>query len=334
MLNPQYTFDSFILGDGNNFAGGAAQAVADGPAKAFNPFFIYGSTGLGKTHLLHAIGDRVLKKSKRARVTYLLCERFTEELIQAVQNRQIAKFRKKYLRTDLLLLDEVEFLVRKSPIQKEISHLFSLMHEAKKQIVLAGRLDAEALQDLEKCLVSRFEWGLVTDIEPPDAETRLAILRRKIGLLGIHVPEEIVKFLARRIHTSVRQLEEALTRIATYTGKLTTEVVKSLLRDILKQERRRNLSIEGVQYLVAKHFDIPVADMTRKRRAGSSVFPCQVAMYLCHQVNRRSLNTIGAAFGGVALDEVLQACGHVNDRKNTDAEVRQVVHYLTKELKR
>ena len=332
MLNSHYTFDTFILGEGNKFVCGAAYAVADAPGKLYNPLFIHGGLGLGKTHLLHAIGERVLKKNKRAQVAYLPCERFANELIQAVQNSQIAKFRRKYLRTDVLLLDDIQFLTGKERIQEEFYQTLNALHEAKKQIVMTGSLAASQAQELEKRLVSRFEWGLATDLQPPDGKMRLAILQKKMGLQGIQLPEEIVQFLARRVHTNVRRLEEALTRVSTILRKLTMEVVKGLLWDILQQERRQSVSIEGVQYLVANHFDIPVVDMTKRRRSGSSVFLCQIAMYLCRNVNRRSLSSIRAAFGGCAEDVVLHACGLVKDRMKTDAHALQIVRHLQKQL--
>jgi chromosomal replication initiator protein len=337
-FNPKNTFESFVVGNNNNFACAAAQAVAQAPGKSYNPLFLYGGVGLGKTHLLHAIGQHVVASKKGARVAYLSSEKFTNEYIDGIQNNQLARFRKKYRQTDVLLIDDIQFLAGKERIQEEFFHTFNALHEAHKQIVLTCDRPASEIQNLEQRLVSRFEWGLVTDLQPPEIEMRVAILQKKAQIMGVQLPEEIINFLANRIRTNIRRLEGALIRVASYaalTGKkLSVEVVEGLLREILNEEGRYSINMEVIQKKVAEHFDIRLADMTSKRRPESIAFPRQVAMYLARQMTDTSLSAIGEAFGGRDHGTVLHACRLVKDRMSVDANVRQVVSYLEKALMR
>ncbi|MGO9704140.1 MAG: chromosomal replication initiator protein DnaA [Limisphaerales bacterium] len=337
-FNPKNTFESFVVGNNNNFAYAAALAVAQAPGKSYNPLFLYGGVGLGKTHLLHAIGQHVSGNKKGAHVAYLSSEKFTNEYIDGIQNNQLAKFRKKYRQTDVLLIDDIQFLAGKERIQEEFFHTFNALHESHKQIVLTCDRPASEIQGLEHRLVSRFEWGLVTDLQPPDVEMRLAILQKKAQIMGVTLSDDIMNFLANRIRTNVRRLEGALIRVASYaslTGKkLTIEVVEGLLREILHEEGRFSINIEVIQKKVAEHFDIRLADMTSKRRPENIAFPRQIAMYLSRQMTESSLNTIGEAYGGRDHGTVLHACRLVKDRMEVDANVRQVVHYLEKQLMR
>lgn len=336
LFNPKNTFETFVVGTNNNFSFAAAKAVAEAPGKSYNPLFLYGGVGLGKTHLLHAIGQHVAATKKGARVAYVSSEKFTNEYIDALQNNKLFGFRKKYRQTDVLLIDDVQFLGGKERIQEEFFHTFNALHEAHKQIVLTCDRPASEIQGLESRLVSRFEWGLVTDLQPPDIEMRLAILKKKAQMMNVTLPEEIVNFLATRIRTNIRRLEGALIRVASYaslTGKkLTIEVVENLLREILHEEGRQTISIEVIQKRVAEHFDIRLADMTSKRRPENIAFPRQIAMFLSRQMTESSLNTIGEAFGGRDHGTVLHACRLVKDRMEVDSNVRQVVHYLEKQL--
>ena len=337
-FNPKNTFEAFVVGNNNNFAYAAALAVAQAPGKSYNPLFLYGGVGLGKTHLLHAIGQHVVSNRKGVRVAYLSSEKFTNEYIDGIQNNQLVKFRKKYRQTDVLLIDDIQFLAGKERIQEEFFHTFNTLHESHKQIVLTCDRPASEIQGLEHRLVSRFEWGLVTDLQPPDVEMRLAILQKKAQIMGVTLPEDIMNFLANRIRTNVRRLEGALIRVASYaslTGKkLSIEVVESLLREILHEEGRFSINIEVIQKKVAEHFDIRLADMTSKRRPENIAFPRQIAMYLSRQMTENSLNTIGEAFGGRDHGTVLHACRLVKDRMEVDSNVRQVVHYIEKQLMR
>ncbi len=337
-FNPKNTFDTFVVGANNNFAFAAAKAVAETPGKAYNPLFLYGGVGLGKTHLLHAIGQHVNGSKKSARVSYVSSEKFTNEYIDAIQNNKLATFRKKYRHTEVLLIDDVQFFAGKERIQEEFFHTFNALKEAGKQIVLTCDRPPSEMQGLENRLVSRFEWGLVTDLQPPDIEMRLAILQKKAACMNVTLPDDVINFLATRIRTNIRRLEGALIRVASYaslTGKkLTIEVVEGLLREILHEEGRQTISIEVIQKKVAENYDIRLADMTSKRRPENIAFPRQIAMYLARQLTESSLNVIGEAFGGRDHGTVLLACRLVKDRMEVDANVRQRVLHLEKLLMR
>ena len=337
-FNPKNTFDTFVVGNNNNFAYAAAQAVAQAPGKSYNPLFVYGGVGLGKTHLLHAIGHHVVGHKKGARVAYVSSEKFTNEYIDGIQNNQLVRFRKKYRQTDVLLIDDIQFLANKERIQEEFFHTFNALHEARKQIVLTCDRPASEIQNLELRLVSRFEWGLVTDLQPPDVETRVAILRKKEKMMNTNLPDEIVNFLANRIRTNVRRLEGALVRVASYaslTGKeITTDSLETLLRDALHEEARHTLTIDGIQKKVAEHFDIRLADMTSRRRPQNVAFPRQVAMYLSRTLTDRSLVDIGESFGGRDHGTVMHACRLIETRMSGDQRLRQTVSYLQQSLQR
>lgn len=338
LFNPKNTFDTFVVGNNNNFAHAAALAVAQAPGKSYNPLFLYGGVGLGKTHLLHAIGQYVSDHKKGAKVAYVSSEKFTNEYIDAIQNNQLMKFRKKYRQTDVLLIDDIQFLAGKERIQEEFFHTFNALHESRKQIVLTCDRPTNELNNLEQRLVSRFEWGLVTDLQPPDVETRVAILRKKEKAMNVSLPDDVMNFLASKIRSNVRRLEGALIRVASFaslTGKkLSVEMVEGLLRDLLSEESRYTISIEAIQKKVSEHCDIRVADMVGKRRPEHIAFPRQVAMYLARQLTESSLSTIGDAFGGRDHGTVLHACRLVKDRMEVDQSVRQLVLYLEKQLQR
>jgi chromosomal replication initiator protein len=337
-FNPNNTFETFVVGNSNTFAHAAALAVAQAPGRSYNPLFLYGGVGLGKTHLLHAIGQHVAHHKNGARVTYVSSEKFTNEFIDAIQNNQLVKFRRKFRQADVFLIDDIQFLAGKERIQEEFFHTFNALHEARKQLVMTCDRPASEIQNLEERLVSRFEWGLVTDMQPPDVETRMAILGKKANLMGVQLPAEITNFLAQRIRTNIRRLEGALVRVASFsalTGKeLTLEVVEGLLREILHEEGRFTINIEGIQKKVADHFDLRLSDMSSKRRPENIAFPRQIAMFLARQLTGSSLNTIGEAFGGRDHGTVLHACRLVKDRMQLDSNVRQVVSYLEKQLMR
>ncbi|MGC8989076.1 MAG: chromosomal replication initiator protein DnaA [Verrucomicrobiia bacterium] len=337
-FNPNSTFETFVVGDNNSFAHGAALAVAQAPGKAYSPLFVYGGTGLGKTHLLHAIGQYVVEHRKRSRVVYLTSERFTNEYIDAIQSNQLARFRRKYRQVDVLLIDDVQFLANKERIQEEFFHTFNALHEARKQIVLTCDRPAGEIQNLEHRLVSRFEWGLVTDLRPPEFETRVAILRRKEQALGVRLPEEVVDLIATRIRSNVRRLEGAFIRVASYaslTGNpVTIQRAEELLHEVLYEEGRQTITIEVIQKRVAEYYDIRLADMTSKRRPENIAFPRQVAMYLARELTDSSLSVIGEAFGGRDHGTVLYACKQVKNRMETDQNVRDAIQHLKRELQR
>lgn len=338
LFNPRNTFETFVVGSNNSFAHAAAIAVAKEPGKSYNPLFLYGGVGLGKTHLLHAIGQHVVGHKKNAKVAYVSSEKFTNEYIEAIQNSSIAKFRRKYRNVDVLLIDDVQFLAGKERIQEEFFHTFNTLHEQHRQIVMTCDRPAGEIQGLEHRLVSRFEWGLMTDLQPPDIETRVAILRTKEQAMGVKLPEEVINFLASRIRANIRRLEGALIRVASYsslTGKqASVEISENLLRDVLSEESRVAITIEVIQKKVAEHYDIRVADMTSKRRPENIAFPRQVAMYLSRNLTESSLNMIGEAFGGRDHGTVLHACRLVKDRMEIDVNVRETVKNLERRLQR
>lgn len=333
-LNSKNSFENFVVGSSNSFAHAAALAVAQSPGRAYNPLFIYGSTGLGKTHLMQAIGLSVMAKGK-ADVCYASCEDFLNEYIDALQHSGLAGFRKKYRHIDVLLIDDIHFLAGKERIQEEFFHTFNALHGHHKQLVLTCDRPASEIPGLEQRLISRFEWGLVTQLEKPDVETRMAILRKKAEQMNYPLSEAICLFIAEHVHTHIRQLEGALLRVASYASltkkPLGIENVEVLLRDVLDQERVAAVTIEGVQRIVAEYFDLRLGDMTSKSRPQSIAFPRQMAMYLSRHLTSSSLPTIGNAFGKNHAT-VLHACRLVEKRMKTDASLRQTVTALKERL--
>src|ERR1041385_1920497 len=337
-MNPKNTFGAFVVGPSNHFAHAASMAVAQSPGKAYNPLFIYGGVGLGKTHLMQAIGQYANSKKKTSKVVYISSERFINEFIAAIQNSSLVKFRKKYRQADILLIDDIHFLGGKERLQEEFFHTFNSLFDAHKQIVMSSDRPANEIPGLEQRLVSRFEWGLVTELQPPDMETRVAILRKKEELMQIKLPDEIIFFLAEKIRSNVRRLEGALIRVASYaslTGaELTPQAIEHLLRDALHEESRRSITVETIQKRVAEHFDIRMADMTSKRRPQNIAFPRQVAMYLTRKLTSGSLSDIGESFGGRDHGTVLHACRLVESLMEQDPSLRQTISYLNQQLQR
>ncbi len=337
-LNPRNTFESFVVGPNNEIAHAASLAVAQLPARTYNPLFIYGGVGLGKTHLMQAIGQYVWGKKKSSKVMYLSSELFINEFIDAIQHSNLVKFRKRYRQADLLLIDDIQFLGGKERSQEEFFHTFNTLFDGHKQIVLSSDRPASEIANLEKRLVSRFEWGLTAELQPPDIETRMAILRKKARTMQIKLRDDVFEFLANRIRTNVRRLEGALMRVASFaslSGKeLTQEVVEHLLKDILQEEARHSVTIEQIQRRVAEHFDVRLADMTSKRRPANIAFPRQVAMYLARELTKASLNEIGDAFGGRDHGTVLHACKLVKKRMHEQDTLRQTISFIDSSLQR
>ena len=337
-LNPRNTFESFVVGPNNEIAHAASLAVAQTPSRTYNPLFIYGGVGLGKTHLMQAIGQYVWAKKKNAKVMYLSSELFINEFIDAIQHSNLVKFRKRYRQADVLLIDDIQFLGGKERSQEEFFHTFNTLFDGHKQIVLSSDRPASEISNLEHRLVSRFEWGLTAELQPPDIETRMAILRKKARTLQIKLQDEVFEFIANRIRSNVRRLEGALMRVASFaslSGKeLTQEVVEHLLKDILQEEGRHSITIEQIQRRVAEHFDVRVADMTSKRRPASIAFPRQVAMYLARELTKASLNEIGEAFGGRDHGTVLHACKLVKKRMGEQDNLRQTISFIDSSLQR
>src|SRR5438309_8533040 len=337
-LNPRNTFESFVIGPNNEIAHAASLAVAQSPARTYNPLFFYGGGGLGKTHLMQAIGQYVLAKKKNVKVIYLSSELFINEFIDAIQHNNLVKFRKRYRQADLLCIDDIQFLGGKERSQEEFFHTFNTLFDGHKQIVLSSDRPASEIANLEHRLVSRFEWGLRAELQPPAIETRLAILRKKARGMQIKLPDETFEFLANRIRSNVRRLEGALMRVASFaslSGKqLTGEVIEHLLKDILQEEARTSITIEQIQRRVAEHFDVRLADMTSKRRPASIAFPRQVAMYLARELTKSSLNAICDAFGGRDHGTVLHACKLVKKRMKEQDSIRQTISFIDSALQR
>jgi chromosomal replication initiator protein len=337
-LNPRNNFESFVVGPNNEIAHAASLAVAKTPARTYNPLFIYGGVGLGKTHLMQAIGQYVGTNKKGAKVMYLSSEVFINDFIDAIQHNNLVKFRKRYRQADLLLIDDIQFLGGKERSQEEFFHTFNTLFDGHKQIVLSSDRPPSEIANLEHRLVSRFEWGLTAELQPPDVETRMAILRKKAHTLQIKLRDEIFDFLANRIRTNVRRLEGALMRVASFaslSGKeLTNEVVEHLLKDILQEEARHSVTIEQIQRRVAEHFDVRLADMTSKRRPANIAFPRQIAMYLARELTKASLNEIGDAFGGRDHGTVLHACKLVKRRMQEQDNIRQTISFIDSALQR
>src|SRR6202165_1200286 len=338
-LNPRNTFESFVIGPNNEIAHAASLAVAQSPARTYNPLFIYGGVGLGKTHLMQAIGQYVSAKKKSTKVMYLSSELFINEFIDAIQHNNLVKFRKRYRQADLLLIDDIQFLGGKERSQEEFFHTFNTLFDGHKQIVLSSDRPASEIANLEHRLVSRFEWGLTAELQPPAIETRMAILRKKARTMQIKLSDEVFEFLANRIRSNVRRLEGALMRVASFaslsSGKeLTQEVIEHLLKDILQEEARQAVTIEQIQRKVAEHFDVRLADMTSKRRPANIAFPRHIAMYLVRELTKMSLNEIGDAFGGRDHGTVLHACKLVKKRMKEQDSIRQTISFIDSSLKR
>lgn len=337
-MNPRNTFDSFVVGANNQFAHAAALAVAKNPAKTYNPFFVYGGVGLGKTHLIQAIGQYVAANRKNSRVLYITSERFCNEFIDAIQNGKLVRFRNRYRQADVLIIDDIQFLGGRERSQDEFFHTFNTLFDGHKQIILSSDRQPSEIRNLEQRLVSRFEWGLTAEMQPPDIETRVAILRKKAQSLHVRLGDTILEFLAQKIRTNVRRLEGALMRVAAFASlsgrELNAEAVEHLLKDILQEEARRTVTIDQIQRQVAEQFDIRLADMTSKRRPANIALPRQVAMYLARELTKTSLSEIGDAFGGRDHGTVLHAHRLIRTKMDSDEKLRQIVSFLDTQLNR
>jgi len=313
-------------------------AVAQAPAQAYNPLFLYGDTGLGKTHLMHAIGHAILRNNPDTKVAYLSTEKFTNEFIQALQENALTKFRQRYRHVDVLLIDDVQFLSGKERIQEEFFHTFNDLFESSKQIILSSDRRASEIQKLEARLVSRFEWGLPADIQAPDFETRLAILRTKAATLKFNIPADVANFIAQHISKNIRRLEGALIKVASYatlTGKtIDLAATEMLLQDVLMEQAQNQLTIEIIQKKVADHYQIRHSDMTSKRRPNNIAIPRQIAMYLSRTLTKHSLQDIGDAFGGRDHGTVIHACKAVDNMMEQDTTARGSIEILRNQLSR
>ena len=337
-LNPRNTFDGFVVGTGNQLAHAASVAVANAPGRAYNPLFVFGDTGLGKTHLMHAVAHQMLANKPDAHIAYVSTEKFTNEYIHAIRENKLTAFRRFYRTVDVLLIDDIHFLAGKESTQEEFFHTFNDLFESGRQIFLASDRPANEIEKLENRLVSRFQWGLVTDIQPPDLETRTAILRKKASAMGLELDDGIMGFLAERVSRNVRRMEGALTRLASYNSLMSQELdlntVSRLLGDLLKEEASDAITVEKIQREVAEFYKVGVSDILGRRRTSQIVLPRQLAMYLSRTLTGDPLASIGHAFGGRDHGTVIHACRQIEHLMDQDGTVNRGVEYLTKKLSR
>ena len=337
-LNPKYTFDSFVIGSSNRFAHAAALAVAEAPAQAYNPLFIYGGTGLGKTHLLQAIAAYVTEHTGDLSAKYVTSETFMNDFINSLRDKRIDGFKQRYRHYDVLLIDDIQFFEHKERIQEELFHTFNSLYEARRQIVISSDRPPRAIATLESRLRSRFEWGLITDIQPPDLETRIAILRKKVKTDAIHVPDtQVLTFIASRISTNIRELEGALTRVVAFSSltarPMTVELAQEVLKDVFPQGEMPEISVEQIQQTVVERFGMTMQELTGDRRSQQIVYPRQVAMYLCRELTDSSLPKIGKKFGGRDHTTVIHATSKIAKLIKEDRNVYNLVQELTARIK-
>ncbi|MCM3638800.1 chromosomal replication initiator protein DnaA [Sporosarcina luteola] len=328
MLNPKYTFDTFVIGSGNRFAHAASLAVAEAPAKSYNPLFIYGGVGLGKTHLMHAIGHYIMEQDPSSKVVYLSSEKFTNEFINSIMNNKAGDFRNQYRNVDVLLIDDIQFIAGKEQTQEEFFHTFNTLHEESKQIIISSDRPPKEIPTLEDRLRSRFEWGLITDIAPPDLETRIAILRKKAKADGLlDISDDVMLYIANQIDTNIRELEGALIRVVAYSSlvnmDITTDLAAEALKDIIPNSRPRTVSILDIQKTVGEHYNIRLEDFTAKKRTRAIAFPRQIAMYLSRELTDSSLPKIGSEFGGRDHSTVIHAHEKISKQLKDDQNLQQ-----------
>lgn len=332
--NPKYTFDNFVVGASNQFAHAASLAVAEAPARAYNPFFIYGGVGLGKTHLLNSIGNFVMEKTN-LRIAYVTTEQFTNEVINSIRYDKMIDLRRRYRNVDMLLIDDIQFLAGKERTQEEFFHTFNTLYEDRKQIVLSSDRFPKEMPSMEERLRSRFEWGLIADLQPPDLETRIAILRKKSEDEGIAIGDEVIQLVAENLKSNIRELEGALIRLgayATLTGKIiTTEMAKTILRDLLGH-KRKFITLEDVQEVVASRFNVKISDLKSKRRTKTLVHPRQIAMFLSRELTASSFPEIGREFGGKDHTTIIHACRQIEKALNNDTALRTTLESLKDEI--
>lgn len=334
-LNPRFSFNNFVVGPSNRFAAAASQAVAESPAKAYNPLFIYGQVGLGKTHLMQAVTHQIEKIHPNLKICYTTSERFTNELIEAIRHRSTTQFRQKYRTIDVLLIDDIHFIAGKESTQEEFFHTFNALHNSRKQIIISSDRPPKEIANLEERLSSRFAWGLIADIQPPDYETRVAILRKKSERELVSVPDNVICFIAEQIKTNIRELEGALIRVVAYSlleeKPVTLELAKAVLKDMVK-ESVKIISVEMIQRKVAEHFKITVADIKAKRRNRNVILPRQIAMYLTRKLTGLSLPEIGGAFGGKDHTTVLHSFKKIDAEAITDKSLQRTLEELVTEI--
>lgn len=342
-LNPKYTFETFVIGNSNSFAHAAALAIAENPAKDYNPFFMYGGVGLGKTHLMHAIGHRIIQNHPEKRVLYISCEKFTNELINSLVNTNLKPefFRQKYRNVDVLLVDDVQFLAKKERVQEEFFHTFNALKDANKQIILSSDRPPKEIEKLQDRLCSRFEGGLIADVQAPDLETRIAILKKKTILENLNVPDDVMTYIASRIDNNIRELEGALTRVVAYASfnhyPINNQIAMQALQNIMVKSIQeatptKVISVKFIQEIVANYFKLTIAELNGKKRNRNIALPRQIAMYLCRELTDLSLPRIGKNFGGRDHTTVMHACDKIKKQTIKNMETAKVVETLRKKI--
>lgn len=336
-FNMHNTFDTFVIGPGNRFPHAASLAVAEAPAEAYNPLFIYGGVGLGKTHLMHAVGHHVLSNKPNAKVIYTSSEKFTNEFIKSIRDNETEAFREKYRKIDVLLIDDIQFIQNKEQTQEEFFHTFNELHQNNKQIVISSDRPPKEIAKLEDRLRSRFEWGLIVDITPPDYETRMAILQKKIEEENLDIPPEALNYIANQIQSNIRELEGALTRLLAYSklqGKpITTELTAEALKDIIQSPKSKKITIQDIQKVVGQYYSVRIEDFSAKKRTKSIAYPRQIAMYLSRELTDFSLPKIGEEFGGRDHTTVIHAHEKIANDIKSDPTFKQEVENLEKEIR-
>ncbi len=336
-LNPYYTFESFVVGSCNQFAHAAALAVANGPAKNYNPLFIYGGVGLGKTHLLNAIGNKIVQNESLIKVCYISSEKFTNELINSLKLEKMTDFRNKYRNKDVLLLDDIQFLGGKERTQEEFFHTFNSLYDSHKQIVITSDKLPKEIPGLEERLRSRISWGLIADIQPPDIETKVAILSKKAESFNIALPNEVGLFLASHLGSNIRELEGALTRLRAYSSLTGQEINIYMANEILKdliQDRQKFINIENIQKCVANFYNLRISDLKSSKKLKVYALPRQIAMFLCRQLTKASFPEIGSKFGGKDHSTVIHACRQIEKKIQQDLEIKNIIETLKNDLQK
>jgi chromosomal replication initiator protein len=336
ILNPKYIFETFVIGNSNRFAHAASLAVAEVPAKVYNPLFLYGGVGLGKTHLMHAIGHRIRQHHPEVKVLYISSEKFTNELINSIRDGNPESFRQKYRNIDVLLVDDIQFLSKKEHTQEEFFHTFNTLHEANKQIIISSDRPPREIPTLEDRLRSRFEWGLITDIQAPDLETRIAILRKKAIIENLDVPNDVMVFIASRIDNNIRELEGALIRVMAYASltnrSIDLDLATEALKDIFPHGKPRRITIDSIKDIVAAYFKIKLDDLSAKKRTRNITYPRQIAMYLSREMTDSSLPKIGEEFGGRDHTTVIHAHDKISRERSDDHKMQQTIIELIRRI--
>jgi chromosomal replication initiator protein len=342
ILNPKYTFDTFVIGNSNRFAHAASLAVAEAPAKAYNPFFIYGDVGLGKTHLMHAIGHYILKHNSNMKIMYLTSEEFTNRLINSIRYDKTIQFRNQYRNIDILLIDDIQFLAGKERTQEEFFHTFNALHDANKQIIISSDRPPKEIPTLEERLRSRFEWGLITDIQEPDLETRIAILKKKATLEDLEVPNDVIVYIANKIESNIRELEGALIRVVAYSSltnerisiDLAQRALKGIVVDNQIEYHPKEITVDLIKKVVSHHYGIRVEEMDSKKRTRAISFPRQVAMYISRELTDLSLPQIGNRFGGRDHSTILHGYDKIKNKMKEEASFKKTIDTLIDKLRR